>query len=455
VPDDDHVQSGRLRRLSRLAYLTARTTGDLLAAQARRKLAGDNLPHDDLRKAGERILATLGELKGAALKLGQALAMDPDALPEEARSVVAKLLSQAPQRMQFAQVAEVVRAELGAHPEDLFAEFGREPLAAASLGQVHAARLDDGTEVVVKVQYPGVDKALESDLANAALLVRGFALTGASLDGRPYYDEMRASLLRELDYEQEAAQVEAYRRAAERFPELVVPRVIPERSRRRVLCLTRLHGQGLLDFIESAPSPEERFRVGRLLLLAIWGPFYATRLIHADPHPGNFFVMPDGKLGVLDFGTTKLLSERFAAVYRVFFEENAAGRRHPDVGPMLKKAGFRFLGRSATAWPARGRSPKGAALDDEEHAFEFCQRLADIVQRPIGQEIFDFGDESLAADIRRTFRSEPRLALSIKPPTEALLFYRSVAGLALDLRLLKARGPFRAVLEEIEERGHD
>jgi predicted unusual protein kinase regulating ubiquinone biosynthesis (AarF/ABC1/UbiB family) len=437
VPDDDHVQSGRLRRLSRLAYLTARTTGDLLAAQARRKLAGDNLPHDDLRKAGERILATLGELKGAALKLGQALAMDPDALPEEARSVVARLLSQAPQRMQFAQVAEVVRAELGAHPEDLFAEFAREPLAAASLGQVHAARLDDGTEVVVKVQYPGVDKALESDLANAALLVRGFALTGESLDGRPYYDEMRASLLRELDYGQEAAQAEAYRRAAERFPELVVPRVIRERSRRRVLCLTRLHGQGLLDFIESAPSPEERFRVGRLLLLAIWGPFYATRLIHADPHPGNFFVMPDGKLGVLDFGATKLLSERFAAVYRVFFEENAAGRRHPDVGPMLKKAGFRFLG------------------DDEEDAFELCQRLADIVQRPIGQEIFDFGDESLAADIRRTFRSEPRLALSIKPPTEALLFYRSVAGLALDLRLLKARGPFRAVLAEIEERGHD
>jgi predicted unusual protein kinase regulating ubiquinone biosynthesis (AarF/ABC1/UbiB family) len=302
---------------------------------------------------------------------------------------------------------------------------------------VHAARLRDGTDVVVKVQYPGVDKALESDLANAALLVRGFALTGETLDGRPYYEEMRASLLRELDYEQEAAQAEAFRRAAERYPELVVPRVIPERSRKRVLCMTRLHGEGLLEFIESKPSEEERFRVGRLLLLAIWGPFYATRLIHADPHPGNFFVLPGGKLGVLDFGATKLLSERFASVYRRFLEENAAGRKHPDVGPLLKKAGFRFLG------------------DDEEDAFEFCQRLADIVQRPIGQEIFDFSDESLAADIRAAFRSEPRVALSIKPPTEALLFYRAVAGLALDLRLLKSRGPFRAVLQEIAERGHE
>src|SRR3954463_3684850 len=132
MADDEHVPSGRLRRLSRLAYLTARTTGDLLAAQARRKLSGADASPEDLRKAGERILATLGELKGAALKLGQALAMDPDALPEEARSVVARLLSQAPQRMELAQVVGVTRAELGKAPDELFAEFSPEPMAAAS-----------------------------------------------------------------------------------------------------------------------------------------------------------------------------------------------------------------------------------------------------------------------------------------------------------------------------------
>src|SRR5712664_224114 len=410
MADEDHVPAGRIRRLCRLAYLTARTTGDLLAAQARRRLTGETLPRDDLRKAGERILATLGELKGAALKLGQALAMDPDALPEEARSVVARLLSQAPQRMEFAQVAEVVRTELGRPPDELFARFDREPLAAASLGQVHGARLGDGQEVVVKVQYPGVEQALENDLANAAVLVRGFALAGQSLDGRVYYDELRSSLLRELDYVQEAAQVDAYRAAAERYPELVVPEVVTARSSRRVLCLTRLHGQPLLDFMDSDATGEERFRVARLLILAIWGPFYAARLVHADPHPGNFFVLPDGRLGVLDFGSTKRLSEPFATVYRAFLEENAAGRAHPDVGPMLKKAGFRFLG------------------DDEEDAFEFCQKVADIVQRPIQSETYDFS-------------------------SEALLFYRSAAGLAQDLRLLKAKVPVRSVLKEIQDRG--
>jgi len=435
MADDDHVPAGRIRRLSRLAYLTARTTGDLLAAQARRKLTGEGARHDDLRKAGERILATLGELKGAALKLGQALAMDPDALPEEARSVVARLLSQAPQRMEFAQVAEVVRTELGRPPDELFARFDREPLAAASLGQVHGALLHDGREVVVKVQYPGVEQALENDLANAAVLVRGFALAGQSLDGRVYYDELRSSLLRELDYVQEAAQADAYRAAAERYPELVVPDVVTQRSSKRVLCLTRLHGQPLLDFIDSDASGEERFRVARLLILAIWGPFYAARLVHADPHPGNFFVLPDGRLGVLDFGSTKRLSEKFATVYRTFLEENAAGRAHPDVGPMLKKAGFRFLG------------------DDEEDAFEFCQKVADVVQRPIQGETYDFSSEALFWEVKRSFRSDPKLALTIKPPAEALLFYRSAAGLAQDLRLLKAKVPVRSVLKEIQDRG--
>jgi predicted unusual protein kinase regulating ubiquinone biosynthesis (AarF/ABC1/UbiB family) len=434
--DDDHVQSGRLKRLSRLAYLTARTTGDLLAESARRKLSGASESSPDLRKAAERILGTLGELKGAALKLGQALAMDPDALPPEARSIVARLLSQAPQRMGFDQVAAVVKSELGAEPDALFQGFDRDPIAAASLGQVHAAVLPDGRDVIVKVQYPGVDKALESDLSNAAVLVRGLSMTAQALDRRIYYDELRASLLGELDYLQEAEQCRAYAAAAIPYPELAVPEAIADRTSRKVLTLTRLRGPTLLEFTESDPSAEERYRVGRLLTFAIWGPFFAARRIHADPHPGNFVVMQDRRLGVLDFGATKLLSEKFAATYRSFLVANAHGRPRPEVGPALERAGFTFL------------------AEDVEDAYEFCDKIADIVERPILiDEPYDFGSDPMVADVRRLLQSNLKMALAIRPPAEAVLFYRAAAGLAQDLRLLKAKGRFRPILREIEDRG--
>ena len=439
MADDDHVPTGRLKRLGRIAYLTARTTGDLLASAARRKMSKDEpagLP-PELKKAAERILGTLGELKGAALKLGQALAMDPDALPPEARSIVAKLLSQAPERMPYDKVSDVILAELGQRPEALFAEFEAEPIAAASLGQVHAARLPESLgsgEVVVKVQYPGVDKALESDLANAGLLVRGIALSGETLDGRPYYDEVRASLLRELDYTAEADQLRAYAEAASAFSELAVPQVIPERSSRKVLTLTRLRGPSLLQSMEQPGTAEERFRVARLLIFAIWGPFYQARLIHADPHPGNFLVLPDGRLGVLDFGATKRLSPQFAEVYRGFLDSLADGSGRPEVGPSLKKAGFRFLG-------------------DEQEGFKFCEKMADIVERPSMQDEYDFGSDPMVQNARRLFQGQPGTAIKIKPPPEAVLFYRAAAGLAQDLRLLKAAGRFKPILSEIRARG--
>jgi predicted unusual protein kinase regulating ubiquinone biosynthesis (AarF/ABC1/UbiB family) len=181
-------------------------------------------------------------------------------------------------------------------------------------------------------------------------------------------------------------------------------------------------------------TADERFRVGRLMILAIWGPFYAGRLIHADPHPGNFLVMSDGRLGVMDFGATKRLSPHFADVYRGFLEALGQGRRRPEVGPQLKKAGFRFLG-------------------DEDEAWDFCERIADIVERPAMQEVYDFGSDPMVQNARHAFQSEPALALKIKPPAEAILFYRAAAGLAQDLRLLKAAGRFRPILGEIQARG--
>lgn len=392
-----------------------------------------------MTKAAERILSTLGDLKGAALKLGQALAMDPDALPPEARKIVAKLLSQAPQRMALDVVERVIEQELGKKPAELFASFDPEPLGAASLGQVHAATLPPelgGGDVVVKVQYPGVDKALESDSANAGVLVKGMALTGDTLDGRPYYEEVKASLLRELDYREEARQNLAYASAARFYPELKIPAVVPERSARRVLTMERLRGPNAMEWYETGPGEEERFRVARLLIFAIWGPFFTDRVIHADPHPGNFVILEDGRLGVLDFGATKQLSEDFASVYRHFLDSQAKNGPRPDVGRWLAKAGFKVLG------------------DDPEDGWEFCEKIADIVERPARcGGVYDFGSDAMVVDTKKLFQSEPRIALSVKPPPEAVLFYRSAAGLARNLRLFKVRGDFRQIMLEVATRG--
>ncbi len=344
--------------------------------------------------------------------------------------------------MPFERVRQAVEEQLGAPLGQLYARFDEEPIAAASLGQVHSARLPDalgGDEVVVKVQYPGVDKALESDMANAGTLVRGMAFAGDAVDGRPYYEEIKASLLGELDYLAEARKAGEYARAASRYPELVVPRPILERSARKVLTLTRLNGPNLMDVIESKPDEAERFRVGRLMILAIWGPFFAARLIHADPHPGNFLVLPDGRLGVLDFGATRLLSEEFAGVYRGFLTTHANGRGRPEVGRSLQRAGFRFLADKE---------------HDEEELFELCEQLADIVEKPIlSDEVYDFGRDPMVHDVRRLLQQDHGLALRIKPPPEAVQFYRAVAGLAQDLRLLGTRGRFRPIIRDIESRG--
>jgi predicted unusual protein kinase regulating ubiquinone biosynthesis (AarF/ABC1/UbiB family) len=290
---------------------------------------------------------------------------------------------------------------------------------------------------VVKVQYPGVDKALESDIANAGVLVRGFSLAGDTLDGRPYYEEVRASLLRELDYVAEAAQLQTYARAASAYPELVVPEVIPERSAKRVLTLTRLDGPNVMEFIDSSPPDADRFRVARLLVFAIWGPFYRARLVHADPHPGNFLVLPDGRMGVLDFGATKLLSPKFANVYREFLDSIARGEKRRGVKDALEQAGFTFRG------------------DDDDDQEALVEKIADIVEEPARSAEYDFAADSMVWRVKRVATASPGLMLTIRPPPEAVLFYRSAAGLAQDLRLLKAKGPFRSLIEDIRSRGRE
>ena len=427
---EDHVKGGRLKRMAKFALVTARTTTDLVAARAVQKLQGtdDGRLGEALKPTATRMVEVLGEMKGAATKLGQFISLvDQDTFPEEARRVLNRLLSQTPQRMTPEQMRQVVQAELGAAPESLFATFEAEPFAAASMGQVHAATLADGRQMAVKVQFPGVGKAIDADMRNAAVMARGLSLAGGIFDGREYFDEVAATLRRELDYRQEALQLEAYADALQPWPELVVPKVHHELSTGKVLCMERLHGPTLLEFAEHPANDDAaRLRVASQLVSAIWGPFLTVGLIHADPHPGNYIVLDDDRLGVLDFGATKQLSIPFSLAYWQFVTASLR-LDDQDVYDTLAPVGFSFG-------------------EDIERTRVWVNGLRDIVERPVRNDFYDWGACRLAIDCRAHYLAEAGTAIRVRGPAESLMFYRAAAGAGGDFRILRAKGDFRSVL---------
>ena len=412
--------SSRFARLRKLAGLGAQLGTDALARGVKR-LAGSD-PTSLSRGTAEKLVETLGDLKGAAMKLGQVASMDPDLFPPEVRAVLARLQNEAPP-MPFERVAAVLEDELGGTPDELFAEFSREPMAAASLGQVHRALLHDGRDVVVKIQYPGIDQALKSDIDNLGLVVKTMALTHRALDGRQYFHELAEELAHELDYSREGRLAREFATASARLPDVVVPEIVDERTSTRVLTMQRIPGQTLKAFLASQPGNAERLRVSGLLIRAIHGSFLVDGTVHADPHPGNFMVMPDGRLGVLDFGSVKRFSREFFEghrdVFRLVLEQKPI-----DVLALVRRVGFTV-----------------ELPDDEARAL--LEELIHLAGRALRTDDYDYAHDTMAPDSRKLFARHAAQFLKIRPPAEGVMFIRAFGGLQQNLRVLGARGDFR------------
>lgn len=420
MTDDPRIPRGRLQRLGKLAALGAKVGGGLVRAKTKDLLGGDGDPRVETAR---RMLETLGEMKGAALKLGQTISLGADSLPPEVKDVVSRMFSQAP-TLPWPEIRAQLEAELGRPVHEAFASIEETPFAGASIGQVHRARLHDGAEVAVKVQYPAVAGALEEDMKNAALVVKTLKFGGSLLDGQEYFEELRRELLLELDYRREASLIDEFRGYLQRFPLLVVPHVHPEVSTAKVLVTDRLEGPTLHAYcqqIDGKPAAE-RFAIGQRLVEAVYGPFFFDHVIYADTHPGNFLVLPDAKLGVVDFGSVKRLSPAFWGCYHEAFSAGLQGG-HPDLPTLMRRGGFTI------------------ETSDEE-ARRVSDEIATIVGLPL-QGPYDFGEDRMVPELL-ALKNRHFLALArIRPPPEAILFYRSVAGLAYNLRQLKARGDFR------------
>lgn len=300
----------KLSRLSRIgsmtlgvgaSYLGQRVAGLFQDEQTRKQ----KLDATHLQNA-ERIVAQLGSLKGAAMKVGQAVAQVADGLnlPPEAREVLSKLHDKA-EPIPFETIRRRVESELNGGLDTLFRSFDPAPIGTASLGQAHAATLPDGTPVVVKVLHEGVEGSVAADLAALkSMMVAGRVLNRDRDEVDAIFAEIRERLDEELDYRQEARNLQEFRRYFAGDPDLRIPAVYEGWSTAKVLTMERLPGRPLSVFVATA-SEAAKQRAGRTVAHAFMRMEYVHRALHADPHPGNYLFTPDGTVGILDFGCVK------------------------------------------------------------------------------------------------------------------------------------------------------
>ena len=362
MPDraaEGSIPTGRVRRVVPLAGLAARSAGDsvLAALQGRR-----SDPELYVRRA-ERYVELLGRSKGALMKMGQVMSFIPfgAGLSPENREVfqasMARLQASAPP-MAPGLVDEVIAAELGGPASQVFAEFSPEPIAAASIGQVHRARLDDGREVAVKVQYPGVAEAIADDLANTELMAVFFQLLRSVIPGiakgdpRKVSADLAASITAELDYTREAADQAAFAEFYRDHPFIRIPDVVPERSTRRVLTQDYLDGVDLPTATKADQAL--RYRWSEILFRFYYSNMRDLGLVNADPHPGNYLFRTDGTVGFLDFGSVIRLapgdSEQVFALFRATMRQDAKALMAAMVAGKVFWQGDRIDPADVLAW---------------------------------------------------------------------------------------------------------
>ncbi len=325
--------NGALARGIRLGKLGFSLAGSYLGYQAQNLLLGEKaLPQRRARfqrQASRRVRDELGALKGPAMKLGQILSLQNGVLPEESLQELAALQMQAP-GMHASLARAQFKAALGKYPEEALQTFEPNSFAAASLGQVHRAVTWDGEKVAVKIQYPAIRSAIESDFN----LLRSATLPTQLTGHVPValLDEIHRGLLEETDYVHEADNLELFRKGLNGLAYVTVPRVYRELTTDRVLTMSFVEGETLNDWLKRKPSQALRDLVGTRLVEVFETQLQHLKALHADPHPGNYLFLPDGGIGLIDFGCVKHISFDILELRRCYRErtwrKSEASARH-------------------------------------------------------------------------------------------------------------------------------
>lgn len=317
------LTQGRAKRALQVGSLTTSVGGSYLwhALKSPFQSAGkkeQQLLDLHLRNA-LRVVESSRELRGAFMKLVQMLSMRTDILPSEVIGILSVVQSSVPP-MSYDVIRDQVKNELGKYPEQLFKTFDQDAFAAASLGQVHRARFKSGEDVVVKVQYPGVDKTVRQDLKNMKALLQIFTLITRDVlrqkfDASELYQEMEERLYEELDYIHEAKNIGLFQRLFADDDEVIIPQVYPDFSSRRVLTMEFIDGYKLQDIAAPGVAKELKDWVVTKYFSITWRQICEFGVLHTDPHPGNYLVTYHPKLAMLDFGSVRVFPEEIRKGY--------------------------------------------------------------------------------------------------------------------------------------------
>lgn len=415
---------GELRRFARtsgaVGGIAARIAGERIG------LKTDRAAHaDDLR-------AVLGGLKGPLMKVAQLLSTIPDALPPEYAAELAQLQANAPP-MGWSFVRRRMTSELGPDWPGKFAQFGHEAAAAASLGQVHRARLADGTDLACKLQYPDMPSTVEADLRQLRVAMSIYHRMDNAIQHDEIYKELSERLREELDYRREAAHLRLYRLMLADHPQVSVPEPFEALSTGRLLTMRWLDGQSLSARLAEDPSPDSRNAIARALFTGWYVPLYRYGVVHGDPHMGNFQVRADDGLNLLDFGAIRIFPPRFI---RGVIDLFCAIRDSDD-----ERAHQAYLD-----WGFTDLSREKMDVLNEWARFLYEPLLDDRVRRIQENDDPQFGRavaEKVHAGLKRTG--------GIKPPREFVLMDRSAIGLGSTFLRLRAELNWSRMFHELIE----
>jgi len=375
-----------------------------------------------------RIAEVLGQMKGTIMKFGQMLSLNSELFPKEFTSILASLQGEAPS-VSFVEIQKQIEKSLKKPLIEIFSEFNETPLASASIGQAHVARLkSNGKKVVVKVQYPGVDEDVDGDIENIKLLLKTLKSFSKSLDMTHMISELKLHMVEELNYLTEAKHLEDFRAMFAGVEGILIPQHYPEVSSRHVLVMDYLPGIPLQKFMDQEKSGTVRNRVADLLMRFYFKQLFEHGILHADPNAANFAINDDHQLLIFDFGCIKTFPKSFITAYKKLLNNHLDGKSE-NLHSEFLALGFKVN-------------------DDKVYPPSFYLPYGEILMEPFMSEPYSFAQGHLQERLLDLGKSQMRDLLNFKPPKHILMHDRVMVGVYNHLRAMEAAGYWRSILLE-------